>query len=82
MTVVILVCAACWLVLAGTAVAIGRSPAGSTVIYGGNLLLAVVSLVVGRYTLLAQLRHGGDLAARLPRSARISAWTRSPRSSS
>jgi hydrogenase-4 component B len=63
MTVVILVCAACWLVLAAAAVAIGRSPAGSTVIYGGSLLLAVVSLVAGTIHLLG---HAAPAAVTLP----------------
>ena len=63
MTVVILVCAACWLMLAGAAVAIGRSPAGSTIIYGGSLLLAVVSLVAGTIHLLG---HAAPAAVTLP----------------
>jgi hydrogenase-4 component B len=63
MTVVILVCAVCWLMLAGAAVAIGRSPAGSTVIYGGSLLLAVVSLVAGTIHLLG---HAAPAAVILP----------------
>jgi hydrogenase-4 component B len=63
MTVVILVCAVCWLMLAGAAVAIGRSPAGSTIIYGGSLLLAVVSRVAGTIHLLG---HAAPAAVTLP----------------
>jgi hydrogenase-4 component B len=63
MTVVILVCTVCWLMLAGAAVAIGRSHAGSTIVYGGSLLLAVVSLVAGTIHLLG---HAAPAAVTLP----------------
>ena len=83
MTVVISSARSVGLMLAGAAVAIGRSPAGSTIIYGGSLLLAVVSLVVGTIHLLGhRCARGGDLAARASRIGAHFRLTRSPRSSS
>jgi hydrogenase-4 component B len=63
MTIVILTCTACWLALAAAAIAIGRSPAGSALIYGGSLLLAVVSLLAGTIHLLG---HATPTAVTLP----------------
>ncbi|HEY7245848.1 MAG TPA: hydrogenase 4 subunit B [Xanthobacteraceae bacterium] len=63
MTIVVLICTACWLVLAAAAAAIGRSPAASACVYGGSLLLAIVSLVAATLHLLG---HAAPAAVTLP----------------
>jgi hydrogenase-4 component B len=51
-TMVVLACAALLLVLAVVAVGVGRSPAGTLIIYGASFVLALISLVAGAMQLL------------------------------
>ena len=51
----VLTCAALLLVLAIVAVAVGRSPSGTLIIYGASFVLALVSLLAG----VTQLLGGG-----------------------
>ena len=54
-TVVVLACAALLLVLAIAAVGIGRTRAGTTIIYGASLVIALTAFLAG----MAQLLRGG-----------------------
>ena len=54
-TVVVLACAALLLVLAIAAVWIGRTRAGTTIIYGTSLVIALTAFLAG----MAQLLRGG-----------------------
>jgi hydrogenase-4 component B len=58
-TMVVLACAASLLVLATVAVGVGRTPAGTIIIYCASFALALISLLAGATQLLGQLPPAG-----------------------
>jgi formate hydrogenlyase subunit 3/multisubunit Na+/H+ antiporter MnhD subunit len=63
MTIIVLTCAAMLLTLAASAVAVGRLPAGSNLVYGASFVLALIALVAGMAQLLG---NAPSVGVRLP----------------